>query len=158
VESPPPTELTPADTAYHDNLQGTTTPPAEPEPVSEPVADEPDDVAAEEPAQAPAPPVVRPAPAVPPAAAPPAPAVASTAKPQPAADGWFLQVGAYRSRPNADRQAQALTAKGYSATVAGGAAGSLYRVRVGPFTDRPEAMRAQSRLRSEEGLGSSVTR
>jgi DedD protein len=163
-EMPAATELTPADTSYHDSLQGTTTPPAEPEPISEPVDDEP---AAEPaaPAQT-APPVpaaeVRPQP--PAAAAAPAPATqkpapAATAKPAPAAtDGWYLQIGAYRSRQNADRQVLDLKAKGYAAAVAPTAAGGLYRVRVGPFAERPEAVRQQARLKTEEGIGSSVTR
>lgn len=165
AELPPPTELSPADTAYHNSLQGSTTPPAEPEPVSEPVADD-DDAAVE-----PAPVQARPAPTtttttttVPPrptttTTPPPAPA---TAKPAPAqaaaAGGWYLQVGAYRSRENADRQAQQLNAGGFTASVAPPAAGGLFRVRVGPFADRAEAVRIQGRLRSEEGLASSLTR
>jgi cell division septation protein DedD len=164
AEMPAPTELTPADTGYHDSLQGTTTPPAEPEPISEPVDDEP---AAEPAAEAaPATPEVRPQPpaATPPAATPPpAPATQkpapATQKPAPAVtDGWYLQIGAYRSRQNADRQVQDLKAKGYAAAVAPSAAGGLYRVRVGPFADRAEAVRQQARLKTEEGTGSSVTR
>jgi DedD protein len=163
AEMPAATELTPADTGYHDSLQGTTTPPAEPEPISEPVDDEP---AAEPaaPAQT-APPVAAPEvrPQLPAAAPPPAPTTQkpapATAKPAPAAtDGWYLQIGAYRSRQNADRQVQDLKAKGYAAAVAPTAAGGLYRVRVGPFAERPEAVRQQARLKTEEGIGSSVTR
>jgi cell division septation protein DedD len=161
-EMPEPTELTPADTGFHDNLLGTTTPPAEPEPVSEPVAEEP----AEETA-APAPP----APRVPPAAAPSTPTTTppTTAPPSPATqkpvasrpapavtDGWFVQIGAYRSRQNADRQARELVAKGYAAAVS--PSGAYFRVRVGPFAQKPEADRISARLKSEEGTESSVTR
>jgi DedD protein len=75
------------------------------------------------------------------------------------AGGWSVQVGAYRSRANADRQARDLTAKGYrAAVVAPSASGGLYRVRLGPFAQRAEADRTVTRLRSEEGLSSSVTR
>ena len=166
AELPPPTELSPADTAYHNSLQGSTTPPAEPEPVSEPVADDDDAVMAEEPAPVqarPAPPTTTTTTTVPPRPAPTtattAPA-AATAKPAPApaANGWFLQVGAYRSRENADRQAQQLSGRGFAASVAPPLAGGLFRVRVGPFADRAEAVRVQGRLRSEEGLASSLTR
>jgi cell division protein FtsN len=162
AEMPAPIELTPADTGYHDSLQGTSTPPAEPEPISEPVADEPTTAPA-----APAQPASTPAAPVRPGPAPvSAPTTAATQKPAPAtqkpaaaaADGWFLQIGAYKSRQNADRQARELTAKGFAASVAPPVAGGLYRVRVGPFAERPEAVRVQARLRSEEGLGSSLSR
>lgn len=165
AELPPPTELSPADTAYHNSLQGTTTPPAEPEPVSEPVAD--DDDAAEAAAEEPAPAQARPAPPTTTTTVPPRPApttvpaaTSATTKPvpAPAANGWFLQVGAYRSRENADRQAQQLSASGFAASVAPPLAGGLFRVRVGPFAERAEAVRVQGRLRSEEGLASSLTR
>lgn len=70
-----------------------------------------------------------------------------------------MQVGAYRSRANADRQARDLTAKGYrAAVVAPTGTGGYFRVRVGPFTQRAEADRVVTRLRSEEGLSSSVIR
>ena len=152
AELPPETQLTPADTGYHDTLQGTTTPQAEPEP-SEPAAAAP---AASVQAASPAPAAVVPAPA-----SPPPPATAPVAAPKPApvvADGWFLQVGAFRSRENADRQVQQLIAKGYAASVASGAAGGLYRVRVGPFAARDEAERNAAKLISQEGIKSSVTR
>jgi cell division protein FtsN len=169
AELPPPTELSPADTAYHDNLQGSRTPPAEPEPepepISEPVPDE-DEPVAPRPALVetrPTPPATppaaqRPAPQPAPAAAPPTstakPAATSTAT----ANGWYLQVGAYRSRENADRQARQLSGRGFATSVAPPVAGGLFRVRVGPFADRAEAVRVQGRLRSQEGLASSLTR
>jgi cell division protein FtsN len=148
AEPPPEAELTPADTGYHDMLQGTTTPQPEPEP-SEPAAA----TAASGQAASPAPAAV--------VSAPPPPPAAPVVAPKPApvvADGWFVQVGAFRSRENADRQVQQLVAKGYAASVAAGAAGGLYRVRVGPFTARAEAERNAARLSSQEGIKSSVTR
>jgi cell division protein FtsN len=147
AELPPEPELTPADTGYHDTLQGTTTPRPEPEPAAAtPAASGP--AAAASPAAE----VVAPAP-------PPPPAPVAASKPAPVvADGWFLQVGAFRSRENADRQVQQLVAKGYAASVASGAAGGLYRVRVGPFAARDEAERNAARLSSQEGIKSSVTR
>lgn len=146
-ELPPPTELTPADTGYHDTLQGAATPQPEAEPPAEPPAaavqvGQAAGTAGTPPAAAAAPPV-------------PAPRPAPTAA---VADGWFLQVGAFRSRENADRQVQQLVAKGYAASVASGAAGGLYRVRVGPFATRDEAQRTAARLSSQEGIKSSVTR
>lgn len=149
---PPPTEVTPEDQAYHGTLRGETTPPAEPQPP--PVAE--------------VDPVVEPVPAEPPptttvattTTVPPAPAPAATTKPAPpAASGWMVQVGAYRSRENADRQARQLSAKGFPASaVAPSAAGGLYRVRVGPYPQRAEADRVSARLRREEGISSSVSR
>ncbi len=152
AELPPDAELTPADTRYHDTLQGTTPPQPEPEPLSEPVTAPA--ASGQAAAASPAPAAVVPAPASPPPAAP-----VVAAKPTPAAtDGWFLQVGAFRSRENADRQVQQLVAKGYAASVASGAAGGLHRVRVGPFAARDEAERTAARLVSQEGIKSSVTR
>jgi DedD protein len=74
----------------------------------------------------------------------------------PAATGWSVQVNAFRSRGNADRQAEQLKGKGYPAFVAP-LSGGLFRVRVGPYGDRAEADRMAARLRSE-GLKPSVTR
>ena len=154
-ELPPPTEITPADTTYHDDLLGSQTPPAEPEPIAEPVSEDAADPGADAPALEPAP---APAPA-PPAQRGAAAAEASAAQQPPASSGWFLQVGAYRSRENADRQVEQLVSKGYRAiTVAPESAGGLHRVRVGPFAERTEATRIQARLRSEEGLSPSLTR
>lgn len=153
-ELPPPTELTPADTEYHDDLLGAATPVAEPEPISEPVADDAGDAQAVLSADEPAP---APEPVVPAREASVSPATrTATAR---NADAWYVQVGAYRSRGNADRQVRELATKGYTAlVVAPDSAGSLYRVRVGPFAERAEATRVEARLRSEEGLTPSLTR
>ena len=152
AELPPPTEVTPEDLRYHNDLQGSTTPPAEAPPDPLP-GDAPadDDVPAMEEEAVEVPPATLPRPA-PVAAAP-------IAKPvPPASDGWSLQVGAFRSRENADRQVKMLMSKGYAASVAPAAVGGLYRVRVGPFAQRAEADRIAARLRSEEGMASSVIR
>lgn len=162
-EMPEPTELTPADTGFHDNLLGTTTPPAEPEPVSEPVEEPAEEAVAPAPPASPVTPVASPptstttAPTtVPPSSATQKPG-ATVARPAPAAaGGWFVQIGSYRSRQNADRQARDLVAKGYAAVVS--PAGVYFRVRVGPFAQKPEADRVSARLKSEEGTESSVIR
>jgi len=160
AELPPPTEIKPGELDYFDVLKQTTTPPAEPEPARatgvriedlDPV-DEPVVVAPPAPAPV-ASPVQAPAPA--PVAAAPAPVRPAT---PPVTNGWSVQVGAFSSRENADRQVQQLKAKGFAASIAPSTAGSLYRVRVGPFAQRAEADRTATRLSQEEGLKPSVTR
>ena len=136
----------------------TPTPPAEPEParatgvriedldpVDEPVVAAPPTPAA----------VASPVPAPAPVVAAPAPARPAT---PPVTNGWSVQVGAFSSRENADRQVQQLKAKGFAASIAPSTAGNLYRVRVGPFAQRAEADRTATRLSQEEGLKPSVTR
>lgn len=72
--------------------------------------------------------------------------------------GWSLQINAFRSRENADKQVASLKAKGYGkAFVAPPQAGGLFRVRVGPYADRAEADRVAARLK-QEGFAPSVTR
>jgi cell division protein FtsN len=95
----------------------------------------------------PAPPKSEPAPKIAPKSELPAP-------PKPGS-GWSLQIGAYRSRENADKQAAALKAKGYPATVS--PIGGLFRVRVGSYPDRAEADRVAAKLK-QEGFASSVSR
>jgi DedD protein len=68
-----------------------------------------------------------------------------------------VQVNAFRSRENADKEVTQLKAKGFAAFVAPSQPGSLFRVRVGPFAQRADADRAAVRLR-QEGLTPSVTR
>jgi DedD protein len=158
-ELPPPTEIAPGELDYFDVLKQNTTPPAEPEPAAAPgVSPDELDPVAEPIVERPSAPVTSPAPA-------PAPAVASGSPASPAArpaaavtNGWSVQVGAFRSLENAERQVQQLKTKGFAASVAPGTPGSLYRVRVGPFAQRAEADRTAARLSSEEGLKPSVTR
>jgi cell division protein FtsN len=137
--------MTPADLAFHSTLQGGEPPSSEPAP--EPAVGQVEPDGADEPAlEAEVPPTF---PAATTASSRPAPAVT---------DGWSVQVGAYRSRENADTQVKQLVAKGYAAAaVAPSAAGGYYRVRIGPFAQRAEAERTSARLKSE-GIGSSVTR
>ncbi|HUF46279.1 MAG TPA: SPOR domain-containing protein [Vicinamibacterales bacterium] len=79
-----------------------------------------------------------PPPTTPPAAAPaPAPAT-------PAASGWYVQVGAYRSRESADKVVTDLSGLGHKAFVS--PSGGFNRVRVGPFADRPAADRAAAEI------------
>jgi cell division septation protein DedD len=99
-----------------------------------------------------------------PVAAPPPPPAASTAKPTaatprsaPAGEGWFVQVAAFKSRENADRQVSQLKAKGYTAIVQADP-GSLFRVRIGPFQERAEASKTAERLQREDNIGASVGR
>lgn len=101
---------------------------------------------------------VAPAPEAPPAvAADPLPAVApaeAAAKPAPVAvstaDGgnWWLQVGIFASRANAERLAQKLRAAGFSVDLEQYTAGGkdMLRVRAGPVRDRAEALALQARL------------
>lgn len=172
-DMPPPTEIAREDQSYHDSLRGEPTPSAQPQPPAlpaeeaAPVVDEPVPQV-ETPAPAPVTPAPTPrAAATPPPVTPPAPppvtppAAPVTAKPAPApaAGGWSVQVGAYRARENAERQARDLAAKGYAASaVAPPTPGGLFRVRIGPFAQRAEADRVVTRLRSQEGLSSSVIR
>jgi DedD protein len=101
-------------------------------------------------------PAAKPEPAPRPAAATASPSAAPTsasAKPAPASGkGWFVQVGSFAKRENAQRYVQQLGKQGYTAQVLGG--GTLFRVRVGPVADRPAAAALQSRLAGDGFKGS----
>jgi len=91
-------------------------------------------------------------------AAPPAKATAAVPD-APAAGGWWVQVGAYRSSQNAETQVTQLKAKGYPSVVVAGRAGGLHRVKVGPYAQKAEADRVAARLSKEqEGTKPSVSR
>jgi len=64
---------------------------------------------------------------------------------------FTVQVGAFSTRANADRLQRGLQKKGYDAFVSesAGAENTLYRVRVGRFTDRHEAEKSCDQLRSD---------
>ena len=91
---------------------------------------------------------------LPPITPPGAPAAGAVAEPEPptpeppapavSAGGWFVQVGAFRSRASADRVVNDLSAKGQKAFVS--PSGGLNRVRVGPFADKAEADKAAAAL------------
>lgn len=137
-----------------------------PEPVTTVVIGEPDAAAPKSPAAAPEEPAVSPeapgeAVTVPePAPEPvpePSPAPAAT-PPAPVASGWVVQVGAFGQEANAiglrDRMRQA----GHSAFVerimVGGDA--VYRVRVGPYTERADAEALLPGLSRDAGLQARV--
>lgn len=159
AEMPPATQTTPQDLSYHDKLQGQSAPAAEaaaqPKPdVPAPPADAPPP--ASEPVATPAPTRAQTPPATPAPRATEKP-VAKVAPPvAPVANGWFVQVNAFRSRENAERQVAELKGKGYAALVS--ESGGLYRVRIGPFAQRDEANTTSQRLRTEERMPSSVQR
>jgi DedD protein len=123
-----------------------------------PVVDQPEvseDTPATKAAAAPPP---APAPAVVPPSAPAQKPVVKApelpAQPKPGS-GWSVQVNAFRSRGNAEKQTADLKAKGYPAFVS--QAGGLFRVRIGSYPDRAEADRVAGKLK-QEGLKPSVTR
>ena len=77
-------------------------------------------------------------------------AAAKTA--EPSGPGFAIQVAALREPDEADAIVKRLAAKGYPAYVVKPAKGqpSVYRVRVGKFTDRHEADTTAARLQKEE--------
>jgi DedD protein len=164
-EMPPPTVTSSADLGFHDKLQDQTAPKAQAPPPDEPAKPAPTDTTSVPVTPRPAPSAASPAPqaasggtaAPPPPPAPPSssskPAVAGAR----AGTGWFVQVAAFKSRENADRQVSQLKAKGYSAIVQADP-GSLFRVRIGPFSERAEANATAERLRREDNIRASVGR
>lgn len=136
--------------SYHDMLLGTNAaadkkgeapPPAAdmvPKPVSEP---------ATPPAQQTPQPVAA---VTPPASAP------ATAR-SPSASDWFLQVGAYSTKAVADGQVEKLKPLNVPAFVDVAGGSRLFRVRIGPYTDRAEAEQVKSRI-ARQGFSSSITR
>jgi DedD protein len=166
---PPKTELTPQDQAFAKNLQqGGSTQASAPSasasaPATPPTTEAPEVSEPETTAKTPA---ATPPPSSTPSAATPAPAPPKTAEPAsapktsmpaPSSSGWALQVNAFRSRENADKEVAQLKTKGYPAFVAPGQAGGLFRVRVGPYAQRADADRVAARMR-QEGMKPSVTR
>jgi len=114
--------------------------------------------AEQEPAVAPLapPPAAAPAPAPAPAQAP----VVDAARPEPAGQGFAVQIAALNVRSEADAIAKRLSSKGYAAYVLAPADGtpSVYRVRVGKFPTRREAESIAARLQKEEQFKPWVTR
>ena len=169
AEMPPRTETTPEDNKYHDDLAGTAAPKPQPEPpaeVTKPAATDSTSVPvkASPSAGKPAPQTAAATPATSPAQTtpPPAPAVAKPsptagARATPPASGWYVQVAAFKSKENADRQVSQLKAKGYAATVLADP-GSLFRVRIGPFQERSEANSTAERLQREDKIRATVGR
>lgn len=132
-------------------------PPGPPAPVPEEAAGEP-------PALTPTPqPEVRPEAAAPPAEKPkPADAGQTGAKPaEPekpakppagpfATEGYFLQLGAFSAEKNARQLADKAAAAGFRTSVY--SANGQSRVRVGPYTDRGDALEMQRKLKAK-GFG-----
>jgi cell division septation protein DedD len=79
---------------------------------------------------------------------PPAPAPAARQS-EAGAESWYVQIDAFSSKANADRQAAGLKARGYSTLVT---PGPPFKVRVGPFAQKAAAEQAQTRLRQEPGV------
>jgi cell division septation protein DedD len=71
-----------------------------------------------------------------------------------------VQVAALRDRTEADALVRRLAAKGYSAFVVNPVPGTppVYKVQVGRFAERAEAVRVSSRLKAEEQFSPWVTR
>jgi cell division septation protein DedD len=71
---------------------------------------------------------------------------------------WFVQLGSFASKSNADRLIRALKAKGYpvKVTVIETSDKPLFRVRVGPQADKARADALNSRLK-RDGHGGAVT-
>lgn len=138
--------------------------PGAPRPESKPVT-------VRAPAAAPAPPAPAPSAPAPPAPASSAPAVvalpsiagqaaAPTSSSVPSASAWTIQVGAYKTRRQADDQRRHLAASGldaYVASVAPKAGQARFRVRVGAYRTREEAAAAAARIRAERSLATFVT-
>ena len=70
---------------------------------------------------------------------------------------WVIQVAALKTRQAAAESVQRLIGKGYDAYLENTAKG-LYRVRIGKFRDRDDALRVARRLEKEEGTKSVVQR
>ena len=75
-------------------------------------------------------------------------------------DGFVVQVAALRDRTEADALVRRLSGKGYSAFVVNPVPGRppVYKVQVGRFADRGEAVRISARLKAEEQFSPWVTR
>jgi DedD protein len=79
----------------------------------------------------------------------PSPATATTPAAPPEKGSFAVQLGSFAARDNADRLVRDMTAKGFAAFVAPIKSNGreLYRVRVGPARDRPQAEALAAQLR-----------
>jgi cell division septation protein DedD len=84
-------------------------------------------------------------------------APAAESFPEPAGNGWVVQVAAVQKRTEAESIARRLAGKGYPTFIASNGAGSL-RVRVGKYTDRREAETVAARLEKDEQFKPWLTR
>jgi len=103
---------------------------------------------------------VSPEPETSPPAAVPSNAGVAAAPAEPTGPGLAIQVAAVRERADADRIANRLIGKGYSAYVVAPAAGTptVYRVRVGKFKEQREADSVAARLKKEEQFSPWIVR
>ena len=71
---------------------------------------------------------------------------------------WVVQVGVFSQEANAQALAKTLRAKGYSTFVErfAGKTSPNFRVRLGPFKDRADAVALQARLKREDQLAAMV--
>jgi cell division septation protein DedD len=80
-------------------------------------------------------------------------------RPEPAGNGFVVQVAAVADRRAADTIARRLAAKGYPSFVSTNAgSANKYRVRVGKYRDRHEAEAVKTRLEKDEQFKPWVTR
>jgi cell division protein FtsN len=101
----------------------------------------------------------QPAPQAPAAGAPAAPGAPAAQQPAPAAEGFLLQAGAFRSSDDADGMKARLALLGFEARVVPADVNGqpMYRVRIGPFAKQEDAARARARL-IDGGIEASVIR
>ena len=85
--------------------------------------------------------------------------IAEIARQDAAKTGYFLQVGAYKSPEDAERQKGNLAMQGFEAKVTQREVNgtTMYRVRLGPFNSLDEMTAVRGRLQST-GVESSVIR
>jgi DedD protein len=71
---------------------------------------------------------------------------------------WVVQVGSFSSAENAKRLVARLRLDGMSAyqETVSSAGSSIYRVRVGPFLERNQAIQAERRVREDMSLNGVV--
>jgi cell division septation protein DedD len=102
------------------------------------------------------PPAVKPA-EKPPAAKPPT-AKLPTTTPAAQSHGWWVQLGSFAARANADRLVGTLSSAGYSVRVSPSTKSGkeLYRVLAGPTEDRAAAVALQARLTAAGHKGTLV--
>ena len=144
---------TPAPAAAPPPVAVAAAPPPPPEPIVQPPSappPQPVQVQSQTPAQlgwgGPAP-LPRSAPVAVAATAPPAAAVVTSA-PAAHAGGFYIQVGAFSTAENAEKQRSAVRSYGTSEVTQGSAAGrEVYRVRLGPYTTSDAAGIVADRLR-----------
>jgi len=93
-------------------------------------------------------------------AAPASASAGPAAAPEPAGNGYVVQIAAVKTRAEADTIARRLSSKGYPSfvTTPGASAPAFFRVRVGKYADRREAERVANRLEREDQFKPWITR